>query len=181
MQAWSFSIGDNSLIGWLITFGYFLAAGSCIRAARRAAEAEASFWFWAGVALLLLGLNKQLDLHAILIQEARGWARTGGWYQDRRTYQALFILLLLLAGIAGMTMLVRRFRGSSGALKAGIVGLGFTILFLLIRAASFHHADQLLRTDLGGVRAHALLESIGIITVALAARAYAKHHGSMRR
>jgi hypothetical protein len=169
MQQWSFSIGDPTFMGWIVTLAYLAAAALCLRSGQAAGGKEASFWKWASLCLLLLGLNKQLDLQTLLIDVARQWARAGGWYQHRRLFQAIFILGLALAGIAGVCKLAREFRSSGRAVKGAIFGLSLTLLFVLIRAASFHHVDQILRFELLGARAHFLLETFGIAIVALSA------------
>jgi hypothetical protein len=166
-------------MGWIITLAYLIATALCLGAARSAGGKEVRFWKAAGLCLLLLGLNKQLDLQTLLTDQARQWARAGGWYQDRRTYQAIFILLIALLGICGMWKLVAAFRSSGRALKGAILGLSLTLLFVLIRAASFHHVDEVLRFELLGARAHWLLETLGIAIIAFSAFAYRAGRGSM--
>jgi hypothetical protein len=178
MRHWTFSIGDPTLAGWVITLAYLAAAALCLRAAGAGPTREQRFWKWAGLCLLLLGLNKQLDLQILLTDLGRQWARGGGWYQDRRTYQAIFILIAAVAGIFGMWKLIAEFRTSGRAVKGAIMGLSLTLLFVLIRGASFHHVDQVLRLELVGARAHWLLEGLGIVTVACSAFFY-RPRGSM--
>jgi hypothetical protein len=172
MQHWSFTTGDPTFMGWIVTFAYLVAAVLSLRAARAAGNKEAGFWKVAALCLLLLGLNKQLDLQTLLVEVARQWARAGGWYQHRRLFQAIFILGIALAGMAGVWKLVAEFRSSGRAVKGAIAGLTLTLLFVLIRAASFHHVDQLLRLELLGAGAHWLLEMSGIAIVGLSAFAY---------
>jgi multisubunit Na+/H+ antiporter MnhG subunit len=172
MRHWSFSTGDPTFMGWIVTFAYLAAGALCLRAAGAAASKELSFWRGAALCLLLLGLNKQLDLQTLLIDVARQWARAGGWYQHRRIYQAIFIAAIALAGVAGIWKLAKTFRSSDRPVKAAILGLSLTLLFVLIRAASFHHVDQMLRLELLGARMHWLLEPAGIFIVAMSASAY---------
>jgi hypothetical protein len=103
---------------------------------------------------------------------ARQWARAGGWYQHRRILQAIFILGITLAGLAGIWKLAMEFRSSGRAVKGAIFGLSLTLIFVLIRAASFHHVDQILRLELLGARAHFLFETFGIGIVAMSAFTY---------
>jgi hypothetical protein len=179
MGDWTFSVGDPTFMGWVVTSAYFVAAVLCLRAARSASEKEARFWESVCLCLVLLGLNKQLDLQTLITDVARQWARAGGWYQDRRTYQAIFILVIALLGIVGIGKLVAEFRSSGRAVKGAILGLSLTLLFVLIRASSFHHIDQILRLELLGARAHWLLEMAGIAVVAVSAFSYCAEHGSM--
>ena len=180
MHAWVSGAGDQSLVGWLITIGYLVGAVLSLRAARSAGGEEARLWLCLGLVFLLLGVNKQLDIHSLVTQMLRDLAKAGGWYQDRRIFQAIFIALIVIAGAVGMTKLARRFRESAAAVKLAIFGVACTLLFVIARAASFHHADQMLSLKLGGVKAHAAIELLGVSTVIAAAWLYKKRHGSMR-
>jgi hypothetical protein len=178
-MGWTFSIGDPTFTGWIITLADLAAATLCLRAATAARDDEARFWTLAGILLLLLGLNKQLDLQTLLTELARQWAREGGWYQDRRAYQAIFVLMITLAGIAVVWKLRARFATSGRAVKGGLIGLTLTLLFVLVRAGSFHHLDEILHLEFMGARTHRLLEALGIIVLAASAFFYRAKHGSM--
>lgn len=67
--AWQFQLNDSSAIGWVICMVYFVAAYFCVRAA--IAKPAAVLWWLNAAALVVLGINKQLDLHTLLF-EARG-------------------------------------------------------------------------------------------------------------
>ena len=53
---------------------------------------------------------------------------------------------------------------------AALLGLGFVCVFVVVRAASFHHVDSLLGTWVFGVKMNWVLELPGPILVALVAR-----------
>ena len=180
MNPWFSGVGDQSLVGWLITIGYLVGAFLCLRAARSAGGEEVRLWLCLGLVFLLLGVNKQLDIHSLITGMLRDLLKAGGLYQDRRIFQAIFIALIVIAGAVGMTKLARRFRGSRAAVKLAIFGVTCTLLFVIVRAASFHHADEMLSLQLGGVKAHAAIELLGVATVIAAAWLYTKQHGSMR-
>ena len=50
-----------------------------------------------------------------------------------------------------------------------LIGTGFLITFVIIRAASFHHFDEFIGFVVGGVRMNWVLELGGIACVAIAA------------
>lgn len=57
------------------------------------------FWTVTAVAMVVLGVNKQLDLQTWLIEHARRAAFAEGWYDDRRRVQAVFVLAVAAAGL----------------------------------------------------------------------------------
>ena len=104
------------------------------------------FWWATAAILILLGLNKQLDLQSWLTQEVRDVARAQGWYAARRRYQLEFVLALAVVGAFStltMAVLLRRVLHRIGV---ALLGLGVLVTFVVVRAASFHHVDALLHT-----------------------------------
>ena len=91
-------------MGWIITVAYFVAAFLCWRAGLAEkkqsliSEFPKNYWLWFGLAavLLVLGINKQLDLQTLLISLGRGIAIECGWYDSRRQIQIDFVLLAAL-------------------------------------------------------------------------------------
>ena len=72
---WTFGINDPSLIAWLIFVVYFVTAILCWRARAGALPARESgtriLWIVLSFCLILLGLNKQLDLHRLVMDVGR--------------------------------------------------------------------------------------------------------------
>jgi hypothetical protein len=60
------------------------------------------------------------------------------------------------------------------------VGLGLLLLFVLVRASSFHKVDWLISRNLGGLRANHLLELGGIAIVTIFAFAATRRRGGRR-
>lgn len=73
---WVFGANDNSYIAWLIFVSYFIVAALCWRSgrAKSAQTTPATRWLWAALCpiLVVLGLNKQLDLHQPLLHWIKG-------------------------------------------------------------------------------------------------------------
>ncbi len=191
---WRPGIGDPTLVGWLTVVAYLVAGLLCQRAARLARAAERNFaahepiraneeralsrlWTLAMVAMVAMGVNKQLDLQSWLTQVARDMARDGGWYAERRSVQVTFIMAVMLVGAAGTAGLAWSLRSVFSRAMGTVVGLGVIVSFVVIRAASFHHFDILIGLQIWGVRGNWLLELGGISIVAVAthraARTYA--------
>ena len=67
--------------------------------ARTAMPHRASAWRQGAIALLVLALVQLCALDLLFVEVARTVARAGGWYQDRRKLQSLFLVVLLLGGL----------------------------------------------------------------------------------
>lgn len=171
---WSPGIGDPLAVGWLAVAAYLLAALLASRVLGRAerlglAPRERVFWALVLLAMLALGVNKELDLQTALTAFGRCAAKLGGWYDSRRPAQLAFILAMAVGGAATLAALARLLRGTLA--RNGVALLGLTLLgvFVMIRAGSFHHVDALIGRSLGGWRIHEMLELGGIALVAFGA------------
>lgn len=162
---WSPGIGDPNVVGWVTVVGYLSAAILCWLACRRAERRVRAFWGSLAAILLLLGINKQLDLQTALTELGRILARSEGWYGQRRIVQVVFILVVAATGFWLFRSAVMLARGNLRQMRSVLLGTLFLISFVTIRAASFHHIDHLLGIRLGGVKVNALLELGGIALV----------------
>jgi hypothetical protein len=175
---WQPGLGDNSPLGWLITLGYFAACGLCVWAGLRELEAFRTakqpliwrFWFILAAMLFLLGFNKQLDLQSLLTQIGRDVAKSLGLYGARRGIQAIFVIIMIaLAGVA-IYFGYQRMRLVWKRYWLPLIGMILLVAYVIIRMASFHHVDVLLkkRAD-GGIGLNWILELGGCIVVGFAA------------
>ena len=157
---------DAGTLPWLAVAGYLVGAALCLRQ-RGLATAPRARWFWllAGLMMLALGINKQLDLQTALTAWGRQLARDGGWYGQRRAFQQAFVtgaaIFALVAGLAAAWVV----RGLGRRVLVVLSGLCLLGLFVVVRAASFNHVDVLLRQPVLGLRLHTLLELAGIAIV----------------
>lgn len=168
-------IGDPSAMGWLTVAGYFAAALLCLRASRRANQGELRPWLGMGLCLLVLGVNKQLDLQSLFTQIARDHALAHGWYPERAYYQRLFVTGLAVVGSAALILLHLHLRRRPWPIRAAMLGFTLLALFVAGRAASFHHVDQFIRTEFLSLRWSWILELGGILVVAASALAARTH------
>ena len=170
---------DPTPVAWVIVVFYFFCAAACFLAWNAAESRERRFWLAATVLLVLLGLNKELDLQAALTQNARAVVRLLGLYEQRRLMQGGFLLLLGTAGLIAAFFLARWLRGSSRAAKAAAVGVVLLLAFVVMRAASFHHIDHWVTIDVAGLRSGWWLELAGIGVIGISALVYREqraHH-----
>ncbi len=174
LSQWSAGLGDKHPMGWLAVALYLLAAAACARAALRGTfpaqteDRERLFWWFAAAILLLLAINKQLDLQSLLTSVARCMAMNQGWYEDRRGVQVRFVWAVLGAGALGIVALGFLMRSTFARTGLAVLGLGLVCVFVAIRAASFHHVDTLIEGRWFGLRLNWLLEMSGPLIVLLA-------------
>jgi hypothetical protein len=173
---WHFGIGDPTPMGWFIAFAYLAAATACAivwaaerKTNRRGQTSSPLFWLVLTVSLLFLGINKQLDLQTLLNDVGRRMARSEGWYDQRRSYQILFIAAVSIAGllaVGGFSWLARK---QSKRNFVALLGTVFLYVFVLIRASSIHHVDMMLHWQFLGWNWNWVLELGGIVVVGVGA------------
>jgi hypothetical protein len=128
-----------------------------------------TFWFALCGLMAFLGVNKQLDLQSCLTQIGRDMAHSEGWYESRRIIQAIFVVLILIFGVATVIGAYWYIRGAWRRYRIAFFGIVYLVTFVMIRAASFHHVDVLLKLDFFGLHINHILELGGIISIGYAA------------
>lgn len=114
--SWRPGIGDPTLLGWLTVAAYVVATVLCVRAARHfplgksARKESRCIWVAFASLMLLMALNKQLDLQTLLIEIGRRVAQAQGWYEQRQGVKVGFILVGGGGLLAGLALMVWRFR-----------------------------------------------------------------------
>lgn len=166
---WRAGIGDPTVMGWMTVAAYFVTSLACLKVALARAKAvggwkgrEAIFWLLLCGGMLVLGVNKQLDLQTWLTLTVRKLFVAQGWYEYRRGVQALFVVILGMAALLGCGMVFVLTKGRLRENGVALAGIIFVAGFVMIRAASFHHVDLFLKSDVGGVRMNWVFELFGI-------------------
>lgn len=178
---WQLGLHDQTFTGWLTVALYLLATVLCLRCAMIPDRIGPTFhqrryqifWWVLTLCTLLLGVNKQLDLHHGLTTYLRGVARHDGWYAQRKVYQYWFIVAFggIIAGfLVTMTLLMW---GMIKRTMVAMTGLCAVMAYVVLRAASFHHVDNpvdgVLAGYVGPVRIEALVEMAGVCLIAIGA------------
>ncbi|MFM2274577.1 MAG: hypothetical protein RL211_449 [Pseudomonadota bacterium] len=167
---WEPGIGDPSLFGWITVVAYAAAfVFCCLSTCKARAGPHRQFWLFLAVTMAVLGVNKQLDLQSWLTQVMRDFAHASGWYARRRLVQVIFIGWLALTGLVLAGWLQNRLLHLDQYARSAAIGFVFLMVFVVIRAASFHHIDHLLGISFDGLRINVLLELTGIGIIAVAA------------
>ena len=149
---WRPGIGDPNPIAWVITVAYFVVCGFCVWAGLKERENRdrasekliPQFWFVLAGLLFFLGWNKQLDLQTLVTQIGRDVARKEGVYEDRRPIQAVFVVVFALLGGGAVAAGMYYMRDVWKRYRVAYTGIIYLGVFVVIRAASFHHIDNIL-------------------------------------
>lgn len=175
--SWSPGIGDPTLAGWLTVALYAWAAWMCFRVLRRErlrrlflSPNERLVWRLMFAGMIALGINKQLDLQSAFTEGARLLAMKQGWYDHRRQFQEAFVVAIPIVGLTALgalAVLVWHAPASTLWTCAGVAGL---MVFIAIRASSFHHVDEMLNWHLAGFRLNWVLEMGSLLVIGLGAR-----------
>lgn len=177
IEQWWSSHGDPTVLGWFTVFAYGLATALCVRVAVKVPRELAPIdqdnhrlvWFILGTIMLVLGINKQLDLQLLLWLVARSWLRTAGWQEYRQVIQVGSMLAMAGLGFVGLVFFTWLSRDSFRQRRLAIVGVGLTSLFVLVRAISLHGVDTMLGWSLAGLTLSKVLENAGIFLVIIGA------------
>lgn len=184
MGRWHPTIGDPSFMGWF-TVGSYLACAilACFSARIQQNTERRSFFFWSMVSLLmlLLGINKQLDLQSLLTEMGRQIARHQGWMEQRRVVQFWFIVCFSTISMAGFVCFALIMRDLFRRFILAFIGLLFLLGFIIIRAASFHHFDEVLHSRIWMLKMNWVFELTGIFTVLAAAMAEIRRAATSHR
>ncbi|MEY4567691.1 MAG: hypothetical protein RLY14_2661, partial [Planctomycetota bacterium] len=104
---WSLGINDPTIFAWLIVGFYLLGAVGCWRSQKQLSsktQNEFPSWRLLSWILMLLGLNKQLDFHSLLLMMIHRIQRELAWPLE------LGLAALLATTTIIATMLLRRYR-----------------------------------------------------------------------
>lgn len=151
---WRRDFGDNDLLGWATTLAYFAVAALCFRAARalrrhappdgpreRAPPDQESQsardWVLIGAGLILLGLNKQLDLQILARDAGVALVKLAGFDAQRRWVGRVFVVLVSVAVLWVLGRAARRLRGARRGHTLTLVGLAMLACFFIARAAQY--------------------------------------------
>lgn len=175
---WQSAIEAADMADWVTVAAYLAAAGLSARAAGHARTEEApreiAFWRLTALLLVFLGINELLDLQTLLTSAGRAYAKEEGWYEQRRAVQLVFVVVLAaVAAIVGAATLWLT-RRTHFTVRLALIGLVFIGLFVLLRAASFHHLNDILGRGPPDFNLGSVQEMAGIVVVAAAAWLYGR-------
>lgn len=165
--SWSPTIGDPTFMGWMTAFSYVAAALLSAFVLIRHSSHQRTFWFLLTVFLVLLSVNKQLDLQSALTAIGRCTAKIQGWYDQRRTVQVSFIIAFSALSLISSLVIAWSMRVGLSRNWLALFGFAFLVTFVVVRAAGFHNFDRFISFELGAIRINWLFELTGIAMISL--------------
>lgn len=166
---WSPGIGDPTFMGWFTVFVYLVATFLAFRRMTKEYHQDIpnwQAWKYLGLLLLLLAINKQLDLQTWFAQTLRQHALEHGWYDDRYLYQTLFILAIVVLVPLIFASYLENIRARLRDFSISIIGVTLLIVFVLMRASAFHNMDMLINWEFYGIKLNWVLE-LGAISIVI--------------
>ena len=171
-ERWSLKIGDPTVVGWLTVALYAVCAVLGFMTRTRSQHSrERFFWGLLALAMIFLGVNKQLDLQSMLTAAGHCLSQLQGWYEERQGFQRNFIIGLLTVASLFLALVPWLMRGCLRRNGLAILGLAFITAFVAVRAAGFQHFDALIDSGLLDTRKSVLFELSGLILIAANAMA----------
>ncbi|MGB0767231.1 MAG: hypothetical protein ACPGYV_05935 [Phycisphaeraceae bacterium] len=163
--------GDSDAASWAIVAVYLCAAWLCLRCWRRRdaliepryVRRFGAFWLCLAGAMLLLGLNKQLDLQVVVHELGRQFAIRTGLFESRRIWVPIFVAGLGLFSVAAVAVVFVKMRGLWARVWLAALGLFVLCVFAVERAISFLITPLPLDAELlPGLRINQAFELLGI-------------------
>lgn len=130
---------------------------------------RAGLWVCLALIVFVLGLNRLFDLETLVLDLWREDSRSQGTYGERRAMQGGFIGAVAIMGLAVVVVLLRIARGQLSDFRLVLGGAVFLLAFVVIRAASLHAVDGLLRQSVAGIPLGVGVELLGLAMVGMAA------------
>ena len=160
-------IGDPTFAGWLIFFVYLAVVYRCYLqyVKVKVGFLDHNFWLVIGLFLLLLCINKQLDLQTVFEASMKELAQSHGWYAQRRMMQITFIAILSISLLTGLVVLRSVLAKACRQHKAVCLGVLLLCVFIVLRAAAFNHLSFLNTHTYWGFNAHSLLELTALCVI----------------
>ena len=189
LDVWRGHFGDPDPLGWAITVAYLAAAalcGRCALTARRYATDDPRSerpgpWSALAGGLLLLGLNKQLDLQILVREIGIAFIAFVGLDKHRRWVGRLFVLVLGIFLFRVLALAAKKVRGHTRGRALLFTGLALLATFAVVRAGTY--VPGLKQFNLRYKDAlHLVFELGGVVLVAFSAwrtrQRLVRHHSS---
>src|SRR5262249_3506116 len=121
---WSPGIGDPTIAGWVTVALYAVVAVSVFKTLGNVTDRrENTLWRAFFLLLVMLGINKQLDLQTALTELGRVLAFAEGWYDQRKTVQVWFIVCVAAVCLALAIVLLVLARRAPLATWMALIGM----------------------------------------------------------
>jgi hypothetical protein len=168
---WSFGFNDPTLLGWIMTAAYFLAAALGFhlwQRARREGSPLLRFWQVLAIAVLFLGFNKQLDLQTLFLKSASRIAQASGWYGQKELVRIASVAAAGAAVLAAGIWLFARKRAHLPRDPLLWAAIALVLFFVFVRTSALDGIFRAIGIPLDrNLPAH-FLEFVGVFSLAAA-------------
>jgi hypothetical protein len=164
---WHLRAGDPTVSGWTITGLYLVVAIACaVHAAAMPGTRHRKAWSMLALVLLLLGINKQLDLQTDFNAFGRMFLLSQGWYVFRQTGKNLIVAATLVSGSILMMLAAWKMKWALRHYWLAFTGTLMLFSFIILRASSLYAVPIL--GALGKQQGSWLLEPLGLFVTGAA-------------
>jgi hypothetical protein len=142
-------IGDLTFWGWTTTAAFVFAALLCLVYASFPVSHKGHrvFWITLGLALLVLGINRQIDLQWLLHEIGKEMVERQGWSSKRRIVEIVLVAGFMMA-IALLLMFVwRAARRAWQRRWLAFCGIVLLVAFVVLRAMRIHEVYALFNLE----------------------------------
>lgn len=153
--------------GWhavVVAVGYGVAAALCamVAAEDRRDGVRGNGWAIAAALLAALGTVALLHLDVLLLVTMRVVAGAQGWYQHRREWQYVLLVLLAGGGLAVLSWIRLRLLARWSECAPVVLGVAFLAALAALKGVSFHYTDRFIHASFLGASLGRLAELAGI-------------------
>lgn len=119
--------------------------------------------------MLLMGVNKQLDIQCWIIAVGKEMALAQGWYSRRRIFQIWFIAGIMISGLILLIWLGWKLKRLWRQYGLALFGILLLITFVIIRAAPLSHVAEFRSWQpvVGVINSILELAGIGLVGISL--------------
>jgi len=118
-----------------------------------------AYWWLTAMLLLVVAIAQATELADLVARTGREEARANGWYDARRSAQALAVAGVSGAWAVGVVVAIWRVPPRRRRYLPSALAVSALLAFIAVRAISLHQIDAVVyRSDLAGVRMVALVE-----------------------
>ena len=164
-EIWRPHLGDPSLGGIGLTLLYIVASLLFLRAILAQdgwQPRERLLWVACTVILVLLTLNKQLDLQQTIIWVGRCVAKHEGWFDQRLTFQREFGMVILAAVVLAILAFGWICRSVLSANWPLLLGMAMLTLFIVLQITRFEQLAGGMAQTIVALHLHRILEGAAL-------------------
>ena len=180
MGHWKAYRGDPTFVGWTLTCFYLVLGLLCLSCtgvndrsrSRPLSTIYAWFWWLMTALVILIGMNKQLDLQIFLTDIGRAYSTAQGWYEQRKPVQIQMLAICATVVLGTVEWIGYKIRKAPKTTWTAGLGLVVLIFMFLLKGVSLKTMEHALSHRFLGLHLNELIEGLGIVCIGLSAVLY---------